>query len=465
MADVLVKPAFQSTAPDSGDATKLGPAAWNAARLFSGGTAGQVVVRDLASTTGASWGTAGGAAAWGAITGTLSAQTDLQAALDAKVSTTGTAATATALATARTINGVLFDGTGDLTIAASAATLTGLTLAANVLYSSLVAVGILAAPHMTAPVVDSGGLTVTAGGLTVTAGGVTVAGTSAFTGAVNFSQSTRTLTVFATAGAGALLDGYTMQVVTAGKALNLATSNNLGDKLILGYYDTGGSQYRSAMDVACTNGFATLNLLPAGGTVAIGAALTVTGAATLNGGLTVVGAASVSTTLAVTGIATFSNTVNFSSASRTLALFSTAGAGALLDGYTIGMGTGGKTLNIATTSTFGDKVIIGYYDTGAATFRSAFVINCGNGLQTLELMTAGGVARVGATGATDLVVAGGGAALATTATAGFLYASSCAGTPTGAPTGYTGTVPLVLDTTGSKLWARIGGTWKSVTLT
>lgn len=57
----------------------------------------------------------------------------------------------------------------------------------------------------------------------------------------------------------------------------------------------------------------------------------------------------------------------------------------------------------------------------------------------------------------------GGSALATSATDGFLYVPSVAGTPTGAPTAYSATVPLLVDTTASKLWARIGGAWKSVT--
>ena len=56
------------------------------------------------------------------------------------------------------------------------------------------------------------------------------------------------------------------------------------------------------------------------------------------------------------------------------------------------------------------------------------------------------------------------AALATTATDGFLYHPSCAGAPTGVPTTQTGTMPMVLDSTDSKLYAYIGGTWKSVTL-
>jgi hypothetical protein len=55
MAEVLVKPAFQSAIADSGDATKLGPTAWNASRVFSGGNAEDGLIRDLASATGASW--------------------------------------------------------------------------------------------------------------------------------------------------------------------------------------------------------------------------------------------------------------------------------------------------------------------------------------------------------------------------------------------------------------------------
>jgi hypothetical protein len=50
---------------------------------------------------------------------------------------TGNAGTATALQTARDINGVAFDGTQNITVTAAAGTLTGTTLAANVVNSSL----------------------------------------------------------------------------------------------------------------------------------------------------------------------------------------------------------------------------------------------------------------------------------------------------------------------------------------
>jgi hypothetical protein len=54
---------------------------------------------------------------------------------------TGNASTATKLAATKNINGVAFDGSANITIAADANTLTGSTLASNVLNSSLISVG------------------------------------------------------------------------------------------------------------------------------------------------------------------------------------------------------------------------------------------------------------------------------------------------------------------------------------
>jgi hypothetical protein len=53
----------------------------------------------------------------------------------------------------------------------------------------------------------------------------------------------------------------------------------------------------------------------------------------------------------------------------------------------------------------------------------------------------------------------GSAALATNATNGFLYIPTCAGTPTGVPTAYTGMVAIIYDTTNNKL-AVYNGAWK-----
>ena len=53
----------------------------------------------------------------------------------------------------------------------------------------------------------------------------------------------------------------------------------------------------------------------------------------------------------------------------------------------------------------------------------------------------------------------GAAALATDATDGFLYIPTCAGTPTGTPTAFTGRVALVYDTTNDQFWIYDAG-WK-----
>jgi hypothetical protein len=64
-------------------------------------------------------------------------------------STTGNAATATTLQTARNINGVSFNGSADITVTAAAGTLSGATLASGVTASSLTSVGTLASLAVT----------------------------------------------------------------------------------------------------------------------------------------------------------------------------------------------------------------------------------------------------------------------------------------------------------------------------
>ncbi len=64
----------------------------------------------------------------------------------------GNAGTATALQTARDINGVSFNGTANITVTAAAGTLSGTTLAAGVVTSSLTTVGTLIAGDATAVV-------------------------------------------------------------------------------------------------------------------------------------------------------------------------------------------------------------------------------------------------------------------------------------------------------------------------
>jgi hypothetical protein len=77
----------------------------------------------------------------GSITGNAATATSATTA-----NTAGTASTATKLATSRNINGVAFDGSGDITITSSAdaGALTGTTLASNIISSSLTSVGTIA---------------------------------------------------------------------------------------------------------------------------------------------------------------------------------------------------------------------------------------------------------------------------------------------------------------------------------
>lgn len=76
----------------------------------------------------------------------------------------GNASTATALQTARTINGTSFDGTANITVTADANTLTGTTLASGVTASSLTSVGTLSSLAVTGDLtVDTSTLKVDSG--------------------------------------------------------------------------------------------------------------------------------------------------------------------------------------------------------------------------------------------------------------------------------------------------------------
>ncbi len=70
-------------------------------------------------------------------------------------SITGNAATATKLVASKNINGVAFDGSTDITVTADAGTLTGTTLATNVVSSSLTSVGTLNNLSVTNPIAGS----------------------------------------------------------------------------------------------------------------------------------------------------------------------------------------------------------------------------------------------------------------------------------------------------------------------
>jgi hypothetical protein len=78
-------------------------------------------------------------------------------------STTGNAATATALQTARNINGVSFNGTSNITVTADANTLSGTTLKSTVVTSSLTSVGTLTGLTVSGSTTFQNGISVTNG--------------------------------------------------------------------------------------------------------------------------------------------------------------------------------------------------------------------------------------------------------------------------------------------------------------
>ena len=124
----------------------------------------------------------------------------------ANLSIGGNAATATKLAATKNINGVAFDGSADITVTAAASTLTGSTLASNVVNSSLTSVGTIA----------SG-----------TWNGTTIAIANGGTGATNASAAFDALSPMTTAGdiiyGGTSGTGTRLAKGTDGQVLTLAS--------------------------------------------------------------------------------------------------------------------------------------------------------------------------------------------------------------------------------------------------
>jgi hypothetical protein len=97
---------------------------------------------------------------------------------------------ATSLYTARNINGVAFDGTGDITVTADASTLTGNTLASGVTNSSLTSVGTLG--NLTVTNTISGSIDGNAATATKLQNARTISLTGAITGSASFDGSGNT---------------------------------------------------------------------------------------------------------------------------------------------------------------------------------------------------------------------------------------------------------------------------------
>ena len=117
-------------------------------------------------------------------------------------STTGNAATATALATARTINGVSFDGTGNITVTAAAGTLSGNTLASGVTASSLTSVGTLTGLSVSGDILMTG-----TGAIDVPTGTTAQRPGSPTTGAFRYNSTDAQFEGYTASGWGAIAGG------------------------------------------------------------------------------------------------------------------------------------------------------------------------------------------------------------------------------------------------------------------
>jgi hypothetical protein len=162
-------------------------------------------------------------------------------------SISGNAGTATALQTARTINGISFDGTANITITAAASTLTGTTLASNIVSSSLTSVGTLGSLALSGAVTGAtgyNGLVVTANTGVITGGtwnGTTVAVANGGTGATSLNNLI-TLATHTTGNYIATIAGSSQISVSGSGSENAAASlsilaDSIGDSQLT--FDTG----------------------------------------------------------------------------------------------------------------------------------------------------------------------------------------------------------------------------------
>jgi hypothetical protein len=130
--------------------------------------------------------------------------------------------------------------------------------------------------------------------------------------------------------------------------------------------------------------------------------------------------------------------------------------------------TSGNNVAAARVGIFPDHVEFGSRGFGSIPAKPLWIgVGMDGLIGTVQIRLSQGVIVIGAekTVPASSVVLGNGAPLGTGATTGFTYLPSMAGTPSGVPPTFNAATPIVVDTVASKLWVRIGGTWKSVTFT
>jgi hypothetical protein len=260
----------------------------------------------------------------------------------------GNATTATKLAATKNINGVPFDGSADITIATNSNTLTGTTLASNIVNSSLSSVATI-----TSGVWNGSTIGIAYGGTGTT--------TSTGSGSLVLSNSPTLVTpVLGTPSSVTLTNGTGLPISTgvsglgAGVAAFLANPSSVN--LIGAITDETGS---GALVFANTPTLITPNIGAASGT-----SLSLTGNLSASAG-------------------TFSSTL--SAGASTLASLTVNGAASV--GGTLGV-TGATTLSTLTAS--GNSTLTTLTTTGAATFSSTVSIPTGAGLNKVLVSDANG---------------------------------------------------------------------------
>ena len=302
--------------------------------------------------TGSAWAeasylsTGGGTVAGNlSVTGTLAVTGVLTATGGVVGDVTGNASTATALATARTINGVSFDGTANITVTAAAGTLSGSTLASGVTASSLTSVGTLANLTVTNPI--TGSVTGNAATATALQTARTINGTS-FDGTANITV---------TAAAGTLTGSTLASGVTASSLTSVGTLSSLavsGTTALNGQTYTWPSGGGTNGQVLSTNGSGTLSWTTVSGgggttTNSLTAGTYLTGGS-FNGSAAVTFAVDATSANTVSKVVARDSSGNFSAGTITATLSGAAPAGSL-SGSTLASGVTASSLTSVGTLT------------------------------------------------------------------------------------------------------------------
>jgi hypothetical protein len=172
---------------------------------------------------------------------------------------TGNASTATTLATSRNINGTAFNGSTDITIAADANTLTGTTLASNVVNSSLTSVGTITTGVWSGTAIANNKLansTTTLGSTTMTLGGTV----TSVTGLTSLTATTVVGTLSGTASTATNIAGGAIGAIPYQSAAGTTAILSGNTSSTVMYLTSSGNG-----TVSTAPSWATLNAIPYSG--------------------------------------------------------------------------------------------------------------------------------------------------------------------------------------------------------